>query len=432
MTQSEQILKSCVETVVKLRSALAAAKNQPPPDPQAAATFDRFVRVLSFLDARLQATDSAVAQLAILQQLANQLNAMLTTFNAFLQSAAQWQQLNNQIDQLLASLVHLPTVAAATAASQYTTTLADFLELRDRAIRQAEDRAAKMEDRVKALDSSVAAVDARGKEIQGQVNQEKSRLDQLIIASQGQIAKLVQDEQLRFGDAEKQRAKITTEGEAKRDAEHKARLAELSTKFDQMVAVNQKTISELIEASRKTAEVALADLSTQLKEAEQIVGLIANTGMAGHYQKEANVDWWSMWILRSVATGFFIGAICAIHLLIKAVHASQVDWEMVVFRFALVAVVLIPAFYFARESALHMRREARNRRIELELSALQPFIARLPEKEAQEIIKKKADQYFGQEPQEGQEEANLLRNVSLRGDQVLKILTKVLAAWKGK
>ena len=432
MSQAEEFLKNCLDTVVKLRSALDGAKNQPPPDPQAAATFDRFVRVISFLDARLKAADSALVPWGVLQPLPNHLKVMLSAFNAFLQNAAQWQQLNTQIDQLLSFLAQFPVAAADSTASQYNAALADFMKLRDQAIKQAEDRAAKMEDRVKALDSAVAAVDARGKEIQGQVNQEKSRLDQLIIALQVQITKLVQDEQSRFGDSEKQRTKITTESEAKRDLEHKAKLTELSTKFEQIIALDQKSISELIEVSRRDTVANMDDLSTQLKAAKKIVGLIANTGMAGHYQKEANVDWWSMWILRAMAGGFFGGAIYAINSLIKAVHTPQIDWEMVVFRFALVAVVLVPAFYFARESALHMRREARNRRIELELSALKPFIEGLPEKEAQEIIKKKADQYFGQDPQEEQDEANLLRGLSLRGDQVLKILTKVLAALRGK
>ncbi len=183
---------------------------------------------------------------------------------------------------------------------------------------------------------------------------------------------------------------------------------------------------------RKSADEATTKLNEKLDEASRIVGLIANTGMAGHYQIIANREWKWMWIMRWVAGLFFLGAIAAIGLLIWMVHSAQVDWEMVVFRFALVVVVLVPALYFARESARHMQREAHNRRIELELSALQPFIARLPDKEAQEIIKKKADQYFGQEPPSDQDDAYLLKSVSLRGDQVLKILTKVLAAWRGK
>ncbi len=432
MTQSEQILKQSLDILAGLRSALDGAKNQPPPDPQAAAAFERFVRVLSSLEARLRSTDSALVPFGNLQLLPNQLNALSNIFNSFLQNAGQWQQLNNQIDQVLAVLVYFPIMVADTAAIQYTATLADFMKFRDQAIKQAEDRAAKMEDRVKALDISVSTADARVKDIQSQVIQEKSRLDPIITAAQGQIAKLMEAEQSHFSDAEKQRTKITTENEAKRDAEHKARLTELSTKFEQMVAVNQKTISELIESSRKTTDVAVADLSTQLKEAKKIVGLIANTGMAGHYQIIANREWRWMNYMRWTAGGFFVAAIAAIVFLIVAVHSPQIDWEMVVFRSALVAVVLIPAFYFARESARHSRREAHNRRIELELSALRPFIEGLPEKEAQEIIKKKADQYFGQEPQEERDEANLLRNVSVPGDQFLKVLTEVLAAGRGK
>ena len=432
MTPSEQNLQNCRSALEQLRTALNGAKNMPPPDPQAAVVFDRFVQVLNFLEARVKAMEAALMTTSQSQNLQSQLQGLLGGFRNFLQNAAQWQQFNNALDQVLVTVAVVPFVPVESAADQYTSALADFMKFRDQALKQAEDRAAKMEERVKALDGTVTAMDSRAKDIQNQVNQEKSRLDSIISAAQQQVAKLLQDEQTRYSGAEAQRTKIVTDNEAKRDAEHKAKLTELAAKFEQMSDAKQKEFSTITDTHRKMAEEAATALKQQLQEASRLVGLIANTGMAGHYQKEANVDWWSMWILRIVATGFFIGAICAIHSLIKAVHASQIDWEMVIFRFALVAVVLIPAFYFARESALHMRREARNRRIELELSALQPFIARLPEKEAQEIIKKKADQYFGQEPPPDQDENNLLRGVSLRGDQVLKILTKVLAAWRGK
>lgn len=432
MTQSEQLLKNAEDILTQLRSTLDGAKNQPPPEPQAAAAFDRFVRVLGFLEARVKAMDAALASVNQLRQLSTQLTGLLGASGNFLQNAAQWQQFNNAIDQVLVATTVIPAVTAGSAADQYSAALSDFLRRSDQAAKHSEDRAAKMEERVKALGVSAAAVDARAKEIQGQVNQEKARLDKIILDSQGLIAKLVADEQARYSEAEKQRTKTGADGDTKRDAEAKAKLAELTTKFDQTVATNQKDFSTMIQAHRTSSEKAVAELSTQLAEAKKIVGLIANTGMAGHYQKVANVDWWSMWILRAIAAGFFVGAICAIYALIAAVHSLQIDWEMVVFRFALVAVVLVPAFYFARESARHMQREARNRRIELELSALQPFIARLTDPQAQEIIIKKADQYFGQEPLPDQGENNLLVDVSLRGGQVLKILDKILAAWRGK
>lgn len=408
------------------------AKNQPPPDPQAAEVFERFVRVVSSLGARLQSTDSALVPIGNLQQLPNQLTALLNIFNSYLQNVGLWTQLNNHIDQVLASLVHIPIFATDTAASQYIASHADFMKFRDQAIKQAEDRAAKMEEREKAFEAVASTVESRAKEVQGQVNQEKARLDSIIPASQSQIAKLIAEEQARYSEAEKQREKIATDGEAKRDAEAKAKLTEFAKKFDQLVAADQKEFLDTIETHRKSAGAAVAELSTQLAEAKKIVGLIANTGMAGHYQLIADREWKWMWIMRWIAASFFLGAIGSISWLIVGVHSAQVDWEMVVFRFALVVVVLVPAFYFARESGRHLQREAHNRRIELELSALQPFLARLPEKDAQDIIKAKANQYFGQEPPPDNDDANLLRDVSVRGDQVLKILTKVLAAWRGK
>ena len=432
MTPSEQNLQNCKPTLEQMRTALNGAKNMPPPDPQAAAVFDRFVKVLNFLEPRVKAMDAALMTIPQSQNLQNQLQGLSGAFKSFLQNAAQWQQLNNSIDAVLTAVTGIPIIFTESAADQYTAALADFMRFRDQAIKQAEDRAAKMEDRAKALDITVTAVDSRAKDIQNQVIQEKTRLDSIITAAQQQVIKLSQDEQSRYSGAEAQRTKIVTDNEAKRDAEHKAKLAELAAKFEQMSDAKQKEFSAITDTHRKTAEETATALKQQLQEASHLVGLIANTGMAGHYQIIANREWRWMWIMRWVAGAFFLGAIVAIWWLIGGVHSAQVDWEMVVFRFALVVVVLVPAFYFARESGRHLQREAHNRRIELELSALQPFIARLPEKEAQEIIKKKADQYFGQEPPPDQDENNLLRGVSLRGDQVLKILTKVLAAWRGK
>lgn len=435
MTQSEQILDNLRGILLQLRAELNGAKNVPPPDPQAAAAFNRFVLVLGFLEARLKTIDAALIPTPQSQNLQNQLQSLLNLFKSFLKNAAQVQQsqqLTNLLDQVLVMITAIPIVAAESAADQYSVALSDFLRLSDQAVKLAEDRAAKMEERVKALDASTTAVDARAKDIQGQVNQEKARLDKIILDSQGLIAKLVGDEQTRYGEAEKQRIKIATDGEAKRDADTNAKLAEFAKKFDEMVAANQKEFLNIINTHRNSADARVTELSKQLEEAKKIVDLIANTGMAGHYQLIADREWKWMWIMRWVAGVFFLGAIGAIAWLIVGVHSAQVDWEMVVFRFALVVVVLVPAFYFARESGRHLQREAHNRRIELELPALQPFLARLPEKDAQDIIKAKANQYFGQEPSPGQDENNLLRDVSLRGDQVLKVLTKVLAAWRGK
>ena len=430
MTALDDQKKSLNDLISQLRTA---SSNTPSlADPKAAEVFNRFVQVLAFLEQWLDKLDLALAGSNKLNQLSAQLNSLLATFNNFLQHASQWQPLINLTDQLLSLVATIPTAAPDYAAAQYTTALDHFLRQKDQAIKLTEDRVAKMEDRVKSLEQTANLADARAKEIGSQVDQAKSRLDNLISESQGRISKLIQEEETRHREAENKRVQAVNDREAKREKDSMAKLQELTAEFDKIATANKQSFSNLITTKQKEADECVTGLRSQLAEAIKIVGLIANTGMAGHYQKAANVDWWSMWLLRGVAGGFFLGAIGAIYTLIHIVHTAQIDWQMVVFRFALVAVVLVPAFYFARESGRHMQSEARNRRIELELSALQPFIARLPEAEAQAVIKKKADQYFANEPPPDQDDHYLLKSISLRGDQVLKIITKLAAIWRSQ
>ena len=59
------------------------------------------------------------------------------------------------------------------------------------------------------------------------------------------------------------------------------------------------------------------------------------------------------------------------------------------------AALSYPATYAARESNKHRRLEILNRKAELELAAINPFIELLPENKKQEIKEKLVEKYFG-------------------------------------
>jgi hypothetical protein len=432
MTQSEQILQSCKQAIDQMRTQLSAANWQPPPDPNAAATFDRFVRVLAFFEAMVGCLDPALIPHGLGLRLPGTLQQLNAAFSSFLKNAGQWQNVNNAMDQAIAAIQPIPFAVASAAGDQFLASLHDFINQRDQAIKRAEEQVSAMAERVKVAEAAATAAEARLKEVQGQLAQEKARLDRLIPDFQERANKAQADEQTRFSDAEKQRSSVASAAEAKREVEFKTKLDALAVRFEETRSSSEKTYEELLASHRNSAKKSLDQIEAQLEDAKRIVGLIANTGMAGNYEKVANREWKWMWITRWVAIAFFAVAIAAVAWLIWLVHSAQIDWEMVVFRFALVVVALAPAAYLARESGRHMRHEAHNRRIAMELSALQPFVARLPVEKAQAIVEKKADVYFGGEAPPADDEKNLLRGISLRGDQVLKIFIRVLDAVRGK
>ena len=430
MTQTEQLLDTCRQKLTQLRSALNG--KTPPPDANAAQAFNRFTLALAFFDSRLKAVDALLAPRQQLQNLANQLGTLETVLRGFLNNASQWQILDNAIDGTVAAVAVLPQTPPELTPEQYGAALRDFIAARDEAVKQAEARAAKMEEKVRALEGAVNNATAKATGTENRLNAETARLDKLVSDAQARFSTLEQALSTGNRSAEAERDKNAKDAEARRDkaaadAEAK-RAADAKAAIDGLLAATKQTADE----QKKSTGAHVKEIEMRLEEARKIVGLIANTGMAGHYQKTAGVEWWSMWVLRVATVFFFLCAAAAVIWLISLVHAQQIDWELVVFRFALVVVALAPALYLARESERHMRREAHYRRIELELAAFRPFIESLSDEKKKEITEKKADEFFGREPPAEKDEHQLLRKTWFRGDQLVEFLTSALAAWRGK
>jgi hypothetical protein len=71
------------------------------------------------------------------------------------------------------------------------------------------------------------------------------------------------------------------------------------------------------------------------------------------------------------------------------------DWTKSLIRILAAAALSYPATYAARESNKHRKLEVLNRKAELELTAINPFIELLPEQKKQAIKEKLVEKYFG-------------------------------------
>lgn len=404
MTQSEQLLKDAGAALAQMRSALGGAGTQPP-EPHAAAAFCRFVRVLGFLEARTRAMDAALGPANQLQQWSAQLNGLSGAFRNFLQNASQWQQLNSVLDQVLVATTAIPAVAAESAADQYSAALSDFRQRSDQLVKQAEDRAAKMEERVKALETAAGVVDARAKEIQGQVNQEKARMDKVVQEAQSRLDKFASEEQSRFSGNEQKRLDDFNQAQKAREAEAEAQLEAVKQAAAALAKASGERFQHWSVQHQSMADKQLGDIDRKLAEAAKILGVIVPKAMSGFYKAVADNEQQFANGMRKWATVFFIGATVLVVAVIanSEILGPKFSWGAMAFRVALAAVIFVPAFYFAKESANHRRTANRLRRIELELTALEPFLHGLPVDQKNEILKKKSDEYFGRDVEQGAE-----------------------------
>ena len=98
------------------------------------------------------------------------------------------------------------------------------------------------------------------------------------------------------------------------------------------------------------------------------------------------------------------------------ISSDTFDWTKSLVRILAAAALSYPATYAARESSKHRKLENLNRKAELELAAINPFIELLPEQKKQEIKEKLVEKYFGNNQ-------NIISDLDEKGDENVSIGT---------
>lgn len=139
----------------------------------------------------------------------------------------------------------------------------------------------------------------------------------------------------------------------------------------------------------------IKDLETKLEEAKKIVGVVSDKAVTGNYQNVANSHKTTADVFRIIAIILMIGLSAILIYTIWDISGDDFDWTKSLIRIIAAAALSYPATYAARESSKHRKLEILNRKAELELTAINPFIELLPEQKKQEIKEKLVEKYFG-------------------------------------
>lgn len=139
----------------------------------------------------------------------------------------------------------------------------------------------------------------------------------------------------------------------------------------------------------------IKDLKTKLEEAKKIVGVVSDKAVTGNYQNVANSHKKTADVFRIIAILLMIGLSSILIYTIWDISGDNYDWTKSLIRILAAAALSYPATYAARESTKHRKLEILNRKSELELTAINPFIELLPEPKKQAIKEKLVEKYFG-------------------------------------
>lgn len=239
--------------------------------------------------------------------------------------------------------------------------------------------------------TQIAELGTQIESFKSQLEAQKIRVDELV-ASQSLAFQTTQTERTTAftQEAEKRKTTFTQESEVRK------------TTFDQWSKDSDEKFEKLLTDSKSNAAANLVKMNEHLDRAKEILGIVAASVVGGHYKETAERDFKSANLYRRFALAFFVVMAGMIAYVVLSVNGNGFRWEMGLFRVGVGMALLIPAYYCAKESSKHREAERRNRRLQIELATIEPYLEKLdsPE-EMKAILKEKANSYFmGQVPRE--------------------------------
>ncbi|MGS0518478.1 hypothetical protein ACQR5T_08110 [Xanthomonas oryzae pv. oryzicola] len=319
----------------------------------------RIVKVVAQLDSTLAATDPELGNLEVLGSMQASAQAALGEVQTFLSSGnvghlrnanAQIDALSNHVQRYASTVpsASAPAVVAAAASlGKYVT------EWHRNASSQLEE-----------LNRVVEKIDTRSVEANLAIDKLIERMTTLESQFQNQMSSFTQT----FMQSEASRAE-------RYDKWHETQHAKADDTFSDL-------------ARKYTA--GLAVLTNYEEQAGKVLGSVVNTAQAGAYATYANEEKTSANTYRRLAISLM--AVAALVLFLPELwHVGQVvggytvDWQKALYRLPFSLVLFAPAVYLAKESSRHRNNEVLNRRRQHILTTIEPYLALLDSRKAEEV-----------------------------------------------
>lgn len=155
-----------------------------------------------------------------------------------------------------------------------------------------------------------------------------------------------------------------------------------------------KDLNVKVNEIKEIYDTTLNELQGKHDQMDEMLGQSANRVMAQDYDTSASHERKAANKLRYGSIGcmiIIIGIVC--YSFYDSTH-SGFDWESSIFRTVLVFILSIPAAYLSRESAKHREQQYNYHHTALDLKAITPYIASLPEADQNRIKISIAERIF--------------------------------------
>lgn len=295
---------------------------------------------------------------------------------------------NNHIDSMLPVLLQLPAPFPSEQVEGLRESVISFR-------RSAGQHLSSIERQSESLSAALNVLKEKVAEVHADVSQQKSRLDTAITEYQQQYSQAESERRESF-------SKLLSDSKASFAAEIESAQGETEEEVEQLRQKIEATTDEQERAFEKSlnsldnqARAQISALEGFRDQAQELLQVIGSTGMAGEFQKAAQSAKRTGWLWQGISVAAMAGLIIFAVLAYLSASKNGVDWADVGTRIFVAVSFAILAGFSVRQADRYHESELRNRRYQLELSSIDPYLAGLPHDKRDEVKIRLADRLFG-------------------------------------
>lgn len=347
----------------------------------------------------LESADSILLSSQRLSQFQKQTTALQNELTAFLSDKNEAHLVNahNHLDALLDLAARVPTIASSEDAARLAQSAIAFRD-------QSNALVAGLQKHIDQASAKVTDVGTQHQSLQklleatkGEIESQKTRLDSAISEFQKQFSETQNSRQQSFADSEKQRQAAAQEKQSAWEDKLSTLSSQRQKEFDQLIATSKDEHKKLAETLAEKASELLTDIEARRDKAKDIVGIIAGTGMAGGYQKDADQQRVAFNGWNFITVLGFAGLIAfSVWLFVEAVSVPDLGWSHVGARLIAIIAFGLFAAYGGRMAMKHRESERQQRHKQLALESINAFLEDLEPEVQRQVKQKMAEVFFTQ------------------------------------
>lgn len=360
-------------------------------DPATIESLDRLKMAQNSVKVKIENTDPLLVPIQTLKQLngaISQINPELTNFINN-HNPEHLSNANSHVDTIS---LHLSNILSPQSKEEVEGIKDSIVSFR----RSAGQYIKYLEVEYNGLVDKIKGISAQASDINEEINSQKGRLDQAISQFQQQ-----------FSDAEDRRREQFEKAKEKRKEDYDQLISEIEEQFANETNEIKEEFSSVLndiktqstsinEELNQNAETLLNKIEKEKSKASEIVTIITNSGMVGGYQEIANQEKKSAKIWQIIATSSLVFLIGFAIFTFAATFSGELHWGKIGARIFVAASFGLLAAYAARQADKHEIAERKNRKMELELAAIDPYLSELPEDKKHCIKEELASRLFAQ------------------------------------